>query len=243
MGMLLLAASTVDLFAAIRDNDWLGFLCLIVLGVLSVMSGTVIFHKLRQLRLAKAQSQSFQAVVDEDGSWEELFIASKEHPQSPLARLLKEVYVECRMENWFAGKKALGLEARLEIAKASIENILLRTISREETRLNGQMVILATISTLAPFIGLFGTVWGVMAAFQAIGRDGGASIATLAPGISTALMTTIFGLVAAIPSLVAHNLLLREINKLCGSMESFSQEIENAVRKQIILDEEKQKAA
>lgn len=229
-----LASATVDVWAAIKANDYFGFACLAILAGLSIWSTTIIVLKWRQIGTASSQTTEFLGVVNEDGTWDELFRASKEYPESPLARLLKETYVECRLENWFSGNAQLALEGRLEVAKRTIEGILLRTITEEESRLQKQLSLLSTTSTLAPFLGLLGTVWGVLAAFQALSDGGSAGIANLAPGISTALMTTIAGLFAAIPALVCYNKFMADIHQLSARMETFSQELENAVRKQIL---------
>lgn len=239
--MLVLVASSVDLISALRLNDVFGVLCLLALSMLSLSSVTLIVYKLPLVWKARAQSNRFQKIVDQEGTWEALFSASRQYTHSPLANLLKETYVECRLENWFDGKGILTIEHRLEIAKATIEGVLNRIISAEERRLNSKLIFLSTVSTVAPFIGLLGTVWGVLGAFQALGNDGSAALTTLAPGISTALLTTIFGLVAAIPALLAHNYLTNEVYKLLNSMESFSHSIENAVRKQILYKDGKTK--
>jgi biopolymer transport protein TolQ len=235
LSLLGAAAGSVDLITAIKENDPFGKFCLLVLAGLSIWSLTVILLKVYEIQRVKAQTRRFQKLIDGDGSWETLFTAAKKYEGSPLARLLKETYVECRLENWFS-KTGGPLEHRMEIAKATVENILMRVMSNEETRLHSQLTILATVTTLAPFIGLFGTVWGVLGSFQAMGREGSAALAALAPGISTALVTTIFGLIAAIPALIFYNYFMREVHKLTGAMESFSHEIENAVRKQILMD-------
>jgi biopolymer transport protein TolQ len=144
--------------------------------------------------------------------------------------------VECRLENWFETRTDLPIETRLEIANSTVQGVLNRTMAAEEDRLMDRLNTLSMITALAPLIGLFGTVWGVLAAFQAIGVEGGASISALAPGISTALVTTIFGLFAAIPALVAYNFFLREIRQISTQMEAFSLDLENAVRKQLLKD-------
>ncbi|CAN5476317.1 protein TolQ [soil metagenome] len=232
---LLLANESVDIIAAIRQNDTLGHICLAFLLMLSVYSFTIIFAKFTSLSRASKQTNAFRRLVDQDGSWDSLFVAAKKYPESPVARLLKETYVECRLENWFAGPKGeIPVESRLEIARHTIENILMKTISSEEGRLMQKVPTLSTITTLAPFIGLIGTVWGVLSAFQGLGRAGGASLATLAPGISTALVTTVFGLFCAVPALIAYNYFVAEVGKLSSSMEVFSHDLENAVRKQIL---------
>lgn len=236
---LLLPLGSVNLLEALLANDWVGWLCIIGLVVCSIVGIAVSLQKWFELTRAKLQTKAFQKLVDSDGSWEALFAASKKFPESPTAKLLKDVYVQCRLENWFRGKNNYSIENRLDIAKHTVEGSMLRTIAEEETRLQDKLTWLATISSVAPFIGLFGTVWGVLAAFQAVGREGSAALTALAPGISTALMTTIFGLLAAIPALFFFNWFSREINVLFNGMESFSHDIENAVRKQVLMDEEK----
>lgn len=235
--LLLLAGSSVDFVSAVLANDIFGKACLIILTFLSIFSITLIVHKFQVIARAKRESRAFERLINDDGSWETLFIASKRYRNSPLAKLLKETYVECRLESWFDGRSDLGIEGRLELAKSTVEGILHKIMAEEESRLQSKMTAIATISTLAPFIGLFGTVWGVLGAFQAVGREGSAALSTLAPGVSTALMTTIFGLLAAIPALIAYNYFAREVYKLSGSMEVFSHAIENAVRKKILMQE------
>ncbi len=232
----LLPLSTIDLFTAIGQNDFFGKLCLLVLTLLSLISLTIIFAKWFELQRVKHQSIRFQRIIESEGSWEALFLAAKKFKDSPLSRMLKETYVECRLENWFEQKGSVSLESRLSVARETISGVIAQTMAREENRLQGKLTIIATVSTIAPFIGLFGTVWGVLGAFQALGREGSAALTALAPGISTALMTTIFGLLAAIPALVFYNIFAREVHKLTGRMEAFSYDLENAVRKQIIAD-------
>lgn len=223
---------------AFMQSDPFGRLIVLALLAVSVWGFTLIFHKSREIARAMAQTKRFQRIVDAEGSWEELFLASKKHPESPLAALLKETYVECRMEDWFRQSR-IGIEGRLEIAKRTIEGILAKTITDEEARLQRQLPTLATIAGVAPLIGLFGTVWGVMLAFQAIGVEGSSGIAKLAPGVSSALTTTILGLFAAIPAYIMHNRFLARIAALSGGMETFSQELENAVRKQLLQEDGK----
>ncbi len=227
-------AASVNLIDAIKSNDIFGQGCLFLLTALSVVSLTIIFHKVTSVTRARRQSNRFQTLVDREGSWDALFHASQKFRDAPIAKLLKETYVECRLENWFDHKKALSLEDRLNLSKVTIEGILMRTIATEESKLQKNLTLLSMTAALAPFLGLLGTVWGVLASFQAVGSEGSAALSSLAPGISTALVTTIFGLFAAIPALIAHNYLMAEVSKLSSEMESFSHEIENAVRRQIL---------
>jgi len=228
---------SVNLLEAIRASDAFGSFCLLVLAILSIVSFAVIGFKFLEIRRAKQQSDRFWRLVEAEGSWEQLFLASKENNSSPLATLLKETYVECRLEKWFRSAK-VGVEGRLDIAKRTIEGILSRVMIEEEQRLQKQLPWLSVISGIAPLIGLLGTVWGVLAAFQALGIEGSSGIANLAPGVSTALTTTIFGLIAAIPAFWFHNKFLSDISALSSRMENFAHELENGVRKQILQDEE-----
>lgn len=233
MGIANLAS--IDIIQAFKDNDAFGWACLVALMGLSVYSISVIFFKFTAIKRAARQTEEFERLVEKDGSWEKLFLATKELSESPLSRLLKETYVECRLENWFEERSNQGIEHRLEIAKCTVENVLQKTIASEESRLLAKLPTLSTISTLGPFIGLLGTVWGVLAAFQSLGAAGGASLEALAPGISTALLTTIFGLFCAIPALVAYNYMVTQVHAMTYRMEGFAHELENAVRKQILL--------
>lgn len=228
--------ATVNPVSAVLDSDWFGRICIVVLLALSVFAITLIYVKFGELRRVRMHNARFERVVRKDGTWEELFLASKENPESPLANLLSKTYVECRFEEWFQNKK-VGVEGRLDIAKRTIEGILAQTITEEESRLQTHLPWLSTIAGIAPMIGLLGTVWGVLAAFQAIGVDGSSGIANLAPGVSTALTTTILGLIAAIPAFLFHNRFLSEISQISGRMETFSQDLENAVRKQILKED------
>lgn len=236
LSVLLASVESVDVWEAIRMNDTFGKFTLILIVILSVYSFTVIFYKFRTLYSARTQTREFQKLMEQEGSWETLFVASKKYPESPLSRLLRDIYIECRLEKWFEGNTSLSLEGRLDLAKQTIEAVLTKGIAQEEERLQKQLSVLSTVSGLGPFLGLVGTVWGVLAAFQAIGRAGAASLSGLAPAISTALMTTMFGLFAAIPALIAYNYFYAQIRELTAEMESFANDLENAVRKQIARD-------
>ncbi len=113
----------------------------------------------------------------------------------------------------------------------ALERSLVRAAHEQRRRLVRGMLFLATTSSAAPFIGLFGTVWGIMNAFQNIGRFGNANLAVVAPGISAALITTAAGLAAAIPALIAYNHLLSRVRDLSGDMQDFGLEFLNVVQK------------
>jgi biopolymer transport protein TolQ len=113
-----------------------------------------------------------------------------------------------------------------------VARALRRATTVETHRLEKFLTFLATTGSTAPFIGLFGTVWGIMDSFRGIGQTGNASLAVVAPGISEALVATAIGLVAAIPAVVAYNHFVNKVNVLTGEMDNFSQEFLNILERQ-----------
>ena len=126
-------------------------------------------------------------------------------------------------------------------AKVGIERVFDRAITNEITNLESKLIFLSTTTTVCPFIGLFGTVWGIMVAFQGFGLRGTVSIAALAPGLSTALLTTIGGLFCAIPASILYNYLTNKVRVMTARMDSFALELSNIIQKQITKQEPPQK--
>ncbi len=225
----------VDLLGALQSNDLVGYFCILILLILSVFSGYVMFAKFWEIKHASTQSEDFiEDCLEGSKSLPEIYKSANGYPHSPLASLLREAYVEYEMEIEQDAATGLPLEQRVQLSKTSVESALERTIASEMRKLENRLVHLATVSTLAPFIGLFGTVWGVLAAFQGLAREGNASLATLAPGISTALLTTIFGLMVAIPAVAMYNYLAGNVSRLSSQMESFAYELSNVFQKHLL---------
>ncbi|MDK2972156.1 MAG: biopolymer transport protein TolQ [Candidatus Sumerlaeota bacterium] len=225
----------VDLLQAIRESDLVGILCIVLLLFLSFKTGYHIICKRLELSSASSQSEDFIAeCLDGNKSLPEIYQLASEFPDSPLAALLREAYVEYEMEMREETVARLPLEQRVQLGKTSVESALERTIAAELRRLETHLVHLATASSVAPFIGLFGTVWGVLGSFQALGREGNAALATLAPGISTALITTVFGLIVAIPAAVMYNRLSSDVTRLSSQMDSFAHELSNVFQKHLL---------
>ncbi|MCB2156360.1 MotA/TolQ/ExbB proton channel family protein [bacterium] len=228
----------VNLGEAIAESDLIGMGCLLILFILSLWSGYYIFSKFRQIRIAKLESEEFiSECMEGHKSLQEIYRLAQEYKHSPLAALLRESYYEYEVETKNTISAGLSLEHRIQLGKTSVESALERTIAAEMRRLEDRLVTLATASSLAPFIGLFGTVWGVLGSFQALGREGNAALATLAPGISTALITTVFGLVVAIPSAAMYNYLSSSIAHLASQMDSFAHELTNVFQKHFLQRE------
>lgn len=224
-----------NLIEAVAQSDAIGILCLLVLLVISVISGYHIFSKGNQLRAARNDSEAFiEECFESPKSLAEIYRSAKDYPASPLAALLCEAYLEYELEVRQPFIEKLSVEERIQFGKASIESALERTMAAQMRQLENRLVFLATASSLAPFIGLFGTVWGVLGAFQALGREGNAALTTLAPGISTALVTTVFGLIVAIPAAAFYNHLSNRVAHLGSQMDSFAHELSNVFQKHFI---------
>ena len=225
----------VDLFAMIRSADILGKACLFVLSLFSISSWAVMVYKFLHIRQARRQTDGFIEVCNQgSGNLDEAFKITSEYPESPLAQILREAYLELEIEDWYRDSAFLGPGARLEMAKTGIERVFDRTISNEVTHLESKLSFLATTTNVCPFIGLFGTVWGIMVAFQSFSPDGSISLSSLAPGLSTALLTTVGGLFCAIPSSIMYNNLTHRVRVLASQMDSFALELSNIVQKQLM---------
>ncbi|MFO0754380.1 MAG: protein TolQ [Thermodesulfovibrionales bacterium] len=181
---------------------------LIVLLFFSVMSWTIIFYKWRQFSKADRESYDFMRVFDATHNPRDLFSSSKKYPSSPLSGLFKSVYSE-----------------KTYTERDELKRMLRRYSTLEGAKLERYLNFLATTGSTTPFIGLFGTVWGIMNAFRGIGAAGSASLAVVAPGIAEALITTAVGLVAAIPAVISYNYFLSRANRMIIEVDDFSEEL------------------
>jgi len=181
---------------------------LIILLFFSITSWTIIFYKWRLCSKADDESSSFMKIYNVTRNPKDLYSSAKKFELSPLARLFKSVYSE-----------------KTHTDKQELRRVLKRYGALESARLERFLNFLATTGTTTPFIGLFGTVWGIMNAFTGIGAAGSASLAVVAPGIAEALVTTAMGLAAAIPAVIAYNYYLSRVNRMIMTMEDFSEEL------------------
>jgi biopolymer transport protein TolQ len=181
---------------------------LVLLGLitLSIMSWAVIAYKMRELRRAQQDSEAFLEVYHA-GSLDEAYSAAKDLDHSPLAAVFLAAYNELRRLARSTGGPITLTEPHLLVLARNVT----WSSSRENLRLERGFSFLATTGSAAPFIGLFGTVVGIINAFEEIGRAGSASLAVVAPGIAEALLATAIGLFAAIPAVIIYNQFTRSI--------------------------------
>jgi biopolymer transport protein TolQ len=204
---------------------------LVVLALFSIVCWALIVEKWWQNRRIRVESVRFLRAFREGRRFSVVYGAARKHRESPLAQLYAAAYQE------IAGASALpemvdqllddpdeGLPPeRLEAANRAMR----RAAAAEIARMERYLPFLATTASAAPFIGLFGTVWGVMESFRAIGQHGSASLAVVAPGISEALIATAAGLGAAIPAVIAYNFFVNRVKHWATEMDGFTLDLLN----------------
>jgi len=180
---------------------------LLILVFFSVVSWAIIFYKYRYLSRANKETDTFLRSYRAGRDLKGLLITTRPLNLSPLSNIFK-----------FTSSENI-------VDKAEIKRSLRRFSALESAKLEKYLSFLATTGSTTPFIGLFGTVWGIMNAFRGIGAAGSASLAVVAPGIAEALITTAAGLVAAIPAVIAYNYYLSRARQMIIEMEDFSEEL------------------
>lgn len=205
-------------------------LVLLLLLSFSIFSWAIIIYKLMLLKKIEKETTRFYEIFWEKRQFSHISSIAGSYRYTPLVPLFTSVYNELSnvMKSSSDDKTALGRE---NIDR--IERILKKTGLKQSTRMEYAVSFLATAGNTAPFIGLFGTVWGIMTSFQEIGASGAANLAVVAPGISEALVATAMGLVVAIPAVVGYNHITTKINRVTSEMDNFSSDLLNIVAKQL----------
>ena len=193
----------------------------------------IIFYKYVQIRRAQRQTARFLGIFWESKRLDEIYQAADDLSRSPISQLFKAGYIELSK---LKGTKRE--EARVDETHAgdigNVERALRRASTSEITYLESMVPFLATAGSTAPFIGLFGTVVGIMISFMQINASGSAGMDVVSQGISEALIATAIGLLAAIPAVIAYNYFLRRIRVLSSEMENFSSDFLNIVKRHFL---------
>jgi biopolymer transport protein TolQ len=191
---------------------------IVILILFSLFSWTIVFSKSSVFRRARRQNRSFLRVFRKANNLQAVAVATEQFSSAPLVAVFDFGYSE--IERQIKQRGAL-------VNKDAIERTLQLGISEEVTKLEMNMSWLATVASVSPFIGLFGTVWGIIDAFEGLGNAGSASLRAVAPGISEALITTAIGLGAAIPAAIFYNIFGSRIKEMGTRMEDFAIEFQN----------------
>jgi biopolymer transport protein TolQ len=204
---------------------------LLLLLVFSLVSWAIILYKGLVLHRAQAQSATFLAVFRKSSKFSEVNAVCPQLRASPLVGVFQAGYLEVNQQVR-GGAPTAGSAGRPTVKSLeSLSRSLARAAGVELTRIERRLSFLATTASVAPFIGLFGTVWGIMDAFGEIGRAGSANLSVVAPGISEALITTAMGLAAAIPAAVFFNFFSSRVRVLSAMLDDFALEFLNIVER------------
>jgi biopolymer transport protein TolQ len=214
-------AATLSMWEMFWHADWIVQLVMILLVAASFWCWTLIFAKTMKLTRLRKQADTFEDLFWSGGTLDALYDRVGSKPDEPLASVFASAMREWRRAASLATaptqEKKISLQQR-------IERVMQATTSREVEFLEKNMGFLASVGSTAPFVGLFGTVWGIMNSFQNIAASQSTNLAVVAPGIAEALLATALGLIAAIPAVLAYNKLSGEINRYANRLEAFSQE-------------------
>jgi biopolymer transport protein TolQ len=217
-------------------------LVLLILLFFSISSWAVILIKYRYVGKAFKQSSQFIDFFWKSRDLSNAFVKAKQLDASPIARIFRMGYLELKKLSQAGVSASMPLTSSTQTPSlgsqaTGIENIkrtLRRAINTEMTRLTQMVPFLATTGNTTPFIGLFGTVWGIMNSFRSIGLKGSANLAVVAPGISEALIATAAGLAVAIPAVIAFNYFNQKIRVIESELQSFSADFLNIVERDIL---------
>ena len=223
MTLLFASANLLKIFG---DTDIVGQVLTTGLGIFSLITWTIMLGKHFELQRLRDLNFAFEQRLRDERSLLDLPETYRTKRAIPYA----DIFADAVEAYWRAAgiqkeKGESSSRSRLEHA----ENAIQRAIARQVLRYESSMIFLATIVTGAPFVGLLGTVWGVMEAFSAVSGQQTASIQTLAPGVSAALLTTIAGLVVAIPSVFGYNFLLGKVKQLVTEIENYSSSLADRI--------------
>jgi len=216
---LLAAALSGEISGLIETSGLVAKAVLVILLIFSVGSWAIIFSKWGLFRRARTQSNRFMRMFRKSERLTDVASVAEQFKPSPLVPVFEAAYDELRKQAT-SPIRLIALQRATQIAA-----------SEELSRLESRLPWLATTASVTPFIGLFGTVWGIIDAFHGLGTAGSATLRAVAPGISEALITTAAGLFAAIPAVIAYNMFSQHIREFGARMDDFGLELINEVER------------
>ena len=221
------SASTASIFEIVLGAPLVVKFVMALLVFLSIWTWAIIVSKILLISRATREAAAFESSFWSGGNLDELYEKVGQNPKDPM-----QAVFAAGMREWRRTPAGLPSGSALSIAQR-IDRAMMLTVARELGRMETQMIVLASIGTAAPFIGLFGTVWGVMNSFLGIAAAGNTTLAVVAPGIAEALLATALGLVAAIPASIAYNSFTTDLARYAGRLEDFSGEFGTILARQL----------
>lgn len=218
------------MFQTFWISDGVGKFIVLTLLAASVVAWTIMFAKHAELRKVERADQAFERAFQRQGNPLEMYVHGSEHPHSPMAQVYeaacdavkREFTVRAHKQHRPIGQIDLSEEKLTALQIDAIRKVAECAAADRILQIERQMALLGSTYTVAPMMGLFGTVWGVMVSFNAMGTEGAANLSAVAPGISSAMLTTVIGLLVAIPSAIGSNLLNEKIRIVGVQLENFA---------------------
>ncbi len=227
------AHHSLSMYGMFMDSDL--FMKALILGLLftSVWCWTIIFDKVMTFKRLRQNMKDFERKFWSGGSLEALYNTYAKDAKNPLAMIFVGAIQEWRRST----SEGRSKKATIKVSER-IDKVMQIAIDRQVDKMETRMTFLASTGSVAPLLGLFGTVWGIMDAFNSIGATQSTNIAAVAPGVAEALFTTAVGLIAAIPAVIAYNKLTNDIERMTQRMETFSGELGAILSRQMEQTEE-----
>src|ERR1700676_4645908 len=223
-------AHDLSIISLFMQADLIVKLVLFLLLAASFWSWAVIFDKVMRVRRLSRDAESFEESFWSGGSLDDLYDRIGTPPLDPMSAVFAAAMREWRRS---AAKGLIASTTMRTSLQQRIERVMQVTVNREMERLERFMPFLATVGSTSPFVGLFGTVWGIMNSFQSIAAAKNTSLAVVAPGIAESLFATALGLVAAIPAVVAYNKFSTDFGRYAGRLDGFSTEFSAILSRQL----------
>jgi biopolymer transport protein TolQ len=224
-------ALTAESFSALNlflRADWVVKSVMIGLALASLWSWTIILDKLFRFAALNREANAFEEAVGSGRSLEEVAAAAGDQPRHALPRML-----QVALREWRDGRAAGASDPHGQMMIQRIDRGLDSVIARESQRVEDGLGSLAIVATASPFIGLFGTVWGIMNAFQAIAVQRNTNLTVVAPAIAEALFATAIGLIAAIPAYIAYNKFSTDAARFASRLEGFADDLTTAIARRV----------
>ncbi len=228
-GATALPAGTGEIAEILSQTGPINYAVLIVLVVFSIVSWAIIFSKIVSYRKVQRQSETFLDVFRRSQKFSEVQAVCPSLPDSPLVGVFQAGFAELNAQFRITGAASPGGQAARPMLKSldAVDRALIRAATAEVNKLEQRLTFLATTASLTPFIGLFGTVVGILITFKRIAVQGSTNLQVVGPGISEALIATAAGLFAAIPAVYFYNHLTHKVKEMSAVMDDFSLEFLN----------------
>jgi biopolymer transport protein TolQ len=224
------AATSLSMWSLFLQADTVVKVVMVLLLLASFWSWAIIFDKILKMKRLIREADNFEENFWSGGSIDDLSDRIGTRPSDPLSATFAAAMLEWRRSAARGLIGSSGLQASL---KERIEKVMNVTVVREMERIERYMSFLATVGSTAPFVGLFGTVWGIMNSFESIAASKNTSLAVVAPGIAEALFTTALGLVAAIPAVVGYNKISTDLGRYSNRLDNFASEFSAILSRQL----------